>query len=130
MAASRSAVRERATCRSSRLCAATNLAHASSLAGASVASISRVSSKGRTADIDAPAPVPAIGAPELGAEWPVTAKLHVGPLRATATPFLHAFPQRCFSTMLSVMKTAARTHGFTESVIRGMTRLANEHGAI
>ena len=26
--------------------------------------------------------------------------------------------------------TAARTHGFTESVIRGMTRLANEHGAI
>src|SRR5438132_14136474 len=28
------------------------------------------------------------------------------------------------------MHTAARTHGFTESVIRGMTRLANEHGAI
>ena len=28
------------------------------------------------------------------------------------------------------MKTASRTHGFTESVIRGMTRLANEHGAI
>src|SRR5262245_30398404 len=28
------------------------------------------------------------------------------------------------------MKTAKRTHGFTESVIRGMTRLANEHGAI
>jgi len=28
------------------------------------------------------------------------------------------------------MKTARRTHGFTESVIRGMTRLANEHGAI
>jgi aminotransferase len=26
--------------------------------------------------------------------------------------------------------TARRTHGFTESVIRGMTRLANEHGAI
>jgi aminotransferase len=26
--------------------------------------------------------------------------------------------------------TAIRTHGFTESVIRGMTRLANEHGAI
>ncbi len=28
------------------------------------------------------------------------------------------------------MKTARRTHAFTESVIRGMTRLANEHGAI
>jgi len=28
------------------------------------------------------------------------------------------------------MHTAHRTHGFTESVIRGMTRLANEHGAI
>ncbi|HEY2807014.1 MAG TPA: aminotransferase class I/II-fold pyridoxal phosphate-dependent enzyme [Gemmatimonadales bacterium] len=28
------------------------------------------------------------------------------------------------------MHTAARTHGFTESVIRGMTRLATEHGAI
>ena len=28
------------------------------------------------------------------------------------------------------MHTAKRTHGFTESVIRGMTRLANEHGAI
>jgi aminotransferase len=28
------------------------------------------------------------------------------------------------------MHTAQRTHGFTESVIRGMTRLANEHGAI
>src|SRR2546422_170818 len=28
------------------------------------------------------------------------------------------------------MHTATRTHGFTESVIRGMTRLANEHGAI
>jgi len=28
------------------------------------------------------------------------------------------------------MQTASRTHGFTESVIRGMTRLANEHGAI
>jgi len=28
------------------------------------------------------------------------------------------------------MKTATRTHGFTESVIRGMTRLANEHGAV
>ena len=31
---------------------------------------------------------------------------------------------------LAVMRTARRTHGFTESVIRGMTRLANEHGAI
>src|SRR6266853_1327153 len=29
-----------------------------------------------------------------------------------------------------VMRTARRTHGFTESVIRGMTRLANDHGAI
>ena len=28
------------------------------------------------------------------------------------------------------MHTAHRTHGFTESVIRGMTRLAHEHGAI
>jgi aminotransferase len=28
------------------------------------------------------------------------------------------------------MNTAIRTHGFTESVIRGMTRLANEHDAI
>ncbi len=28
------------------------------------------------------------------------------------------------------IRTALRTHGFTESVIRGMTRLANEHGAI
>ena len=28
------------------------------------------------------------------------------------------------------LHTAKRTHGFTESVIRGMTRLANEHGAI
>jgi len=28
------------------------------------------------------------------------------------------------------MKTARRTHGFTESVIRGMTRLATEHQAI
>ena len=28
------------------------------------------------------------------------------------------------------MRTARRTHGFTESVIRRMTRLANQHGAI
>ena len=27
-------------------------------------------------------------------------------------------------------RTANRTHGFTESVIREMTRVANEHGAI
>jgi aspartate/methionine/tyrosine aminotransferase len=32
--------------------------------------------------------------------------------------------------LFSVTHTARRTHGFTESVIRGMTRLANEHGAI
>jgi len=32
--------------------------------------------------------------------------------------------------IFSGMRTARRTHGFTESVIRGMTRLANEHGAI
>jgi len=32
--------------------------------------------------------------------------------------------------IFSDMRTARRTHGFTESVIRGMTRLANEHGAI
>jgi aminotransferase len=31
---------------------------------------------------------------------------------------------------MSKDRTARRTHGFTESVIRGMTRLANEHGAI
>ena len=31
---------------------------------------------------------------------------------------------------MSSIRTARRTHGFTESVIRGMTRLANEHGAI
>ena len=28
------------------------------------------------------------------------------------------------------MATARRTHGFRESVIRGMTRLAREHNAI
>ena len=28
------------------------------------------------------------------------------------------------------MHTARRTNGFTESVIRGMTRIATEHGAI
>jgi aspartate/methionine/tyrosine aminotransferase len=32
--------------------------------------------------------------------------------------------------MTPAMYTATRTHGFTESVIRGMTRLANQHGAI
>jgi aminotransferase len=31
---------------------------------------------------------------------------------------------------LALMRTALRTHGFTESVIRGMTRLATEHGAL
>jgi aspartate/methionine/tyrosine aminotransferase len=31
---------------------------------------------------------------------------------------------------LTALHTARRTHGFTESVIRAMTRLANEHGAI
>ena len=31
---------------------------------------------------------------------------------------------------MSNIRTARRTHGFTESVIRGMTRLATEHGAI
>ncbi len=28
------------------------------------------------------------------------------------------------------MHTASRTHSFTESVIRGMTRLASQHGAL
>ena len=32
--------------------------------------------------------------------------------------------------MFGPMRTARRTHGFTESVIRGMTRLATEHRAI
>src|SRR5437773_9467662 len=109
MAASRSAVRERATCRSSRLCAATNLAHASSLVGASVAWINRDSSKGRTADIDAPAPVPAIGAPELGAEWPV----NVQATRGTPPCNAYAFPSRFSSTPflneVVGMHTAART---------------------
>ncbi|HEV2670183.1 MAG TPA: aminotransferase class I/II-fold pyridoxal phosphate-dependent enzyme [Gemmatimonadales bacterium] len=31
---------------------------------------------------------------------------------------------------MATLRTARRTHGFTESVIRGMTRLATEHGAI
>ncbi|HWZ28759.1 MAG TPA: aminotransferase class I/II-fold pyridoxal phosphate-dependent enzyme [Gemmatimonadales bacterium] len=31
---------------------------------------------------------------------------------------------------MRTVRTARRTHSFTESVIRGMTRLANEHGAI
>src|SRR6059058_3256087 len=46
--------------------------------------------------------------------------------RRRLTPFLDAASRRT----LLFMHTAARTHGFTESVIRGMTRLANEHGAI
>ena len=33
-------------------------------------------------------------------------------------------------TIPGVSRTAQRTHGFTESVIRGMTRIANESGAI
>src|SRR5919108_6116612 len=32
--------------------------------------------------------------------------------------------------LMRTSPTARRTHGFTESVIRSMTRLANEHGAI
>ena len=43
-----------------------------------------------------------------------------------STPSLDASPRRSSA----LMHTAKRTHGFTESVIRGMTRLANEHGAI
>src|SRR5918996_5202446 len=43
-----------------------------------------------------------------------------------STPSLDASPRRSSA----LMHTARRTHGFTESVIRGMTRLANEHGAI
>src|SRR5688572_14621475 len=34
------------------------------------------------------------------------------------------------STIAPAQRTAARTHGFTESVIREMTRVANEHSAI
>ncbi|MBX6365022.1 MAG: aminotransferase class I/II-fold pyridoxal phosphate-dependent enzyme [Gemmatimonadetes bacterium] len=34
------------------------------------------------------------------------------------------------STITARPRTARRTHGFTESVIREMTRVANEHGAI
>jgi aspartate/methionine/tyrosine aminotransferase len=34
------------------------------------------------------------------------------------------------STAVMNARTAVRTHGFTESVIREMTRVANEHGAI
>jgi aspartate/methionine/tyrosine aminotransferase len=34
------------------------------------------------------------------------------------------------STLALAARTAARTHGFTESVIREMTRVANEHGAL
>src|SRR3989441_2808392 len=37
---------------------------------------------------------------------------------------------RAAENYFSPMHTATRTHGFTESVIRSMTRLANEHGAI
>src|SRR5688572_7796467 len=34
------------------------------------------------------------------------------------------------ATITQSPRTAVRTHGFTESVIREMTRVANEHGAI
>ncbi len=34
------------------------------------------------------------------------------------------------ATIIETVRTALRTHGFTESVIREMTRVANEHGAI
>ncbi len=34
------------------------------------------------------------------------------------------------TTHTGSVRTAKRTHGFTESVIRGMTRLATEHDAI
>ena len=34
------------------------------------------------------------------------------------------------ATTTAVARTARRTHGFTESVIREMTRVAHEHGAI
>src|SRR5262245_54612052 len=34
------------------------------------------------------------------------------------------------ATIIQSARTAHRTHGFTESVIREMTRVANEHGAI
>src|SRR6266498_5813378 len=40
------------------------------------------------------------------------------------------FPRRLPRTNFPAMHTARRTQSFTESVIRGMTRLANEHGAI
>jgi aspartate/methionine/tyrosine aminotransferase len=43
------------------------------------------------------------------------------PLPSPLSPLPFIFP---------AMRTALRTHGFTESVIRAMTRLANEHGAI
>src|SRR6267143_5558250 len=54
----------------------------------------------------------------------------VQPTRGTARCNDDAFPRRNFPTRFVPMHTARRTHGFTESVIRGMTRLANEHGAI
>ena len=42
------------------------------------------------------------------------------------SPFIH----RPMSTIAAAERTARRTHSFTESVIREMTRVAHEHGAI
>ena len=39
-------------------------------------------------------------------------------------------PQRLFTASGAAVHTARRTHGFRESVIRGMTRLAREHRSI
>src|SRR5215475_7672961 len=47
--------------------------------------------------------------------------------------FLSSNPSNSFNPsylLVMTLHTALRTRGFTESVIRGMTRLANEHGAI
>src|SRR6266568_5635086 len=52
------------------------------------------------------------------------------PTRRTPPCNGDVFPRRAFPARFVPMHTATRTHGFTESVIRGMTRLANEHGAI
>src|SRR6058998_2400455 len=41
-----------------------------------------------------------------------------------------AFPGPSSRPVSALMHAARRTHGFTESVIRGMTRLASEHDAI
>src|SRR5712664_2777603 len=52
------------------------------------------------------------------------------PTRRTPPCNGDVFPRRASPARFVLMRTARRTHGFTESVIRGMTRLANEHGAI